>query len=195
MADPVKVVMAIILIALEIRLGMTEGLKRMQLHERLMRHTLLNEVSGCWEWVGSKRNGYGRMIVGSRTDGTRRSASAHRVSYELTYGEIPEGMEVCHKCDNPCCVNPDHLFLGTKQDNAADRDAKGRNIVFIGEEQPRSKLTKKAVKDARWERAYKGTSYQMLADRYGVSKKTMQNAIKGVTWKCVPYMPEPPKGE
>ena len=80
-------------------------------------------------------------------------------------------------------------------DNIDDRERKGRNIVFIGEEQPRAKLTKKAVKDARWERAYKGTSFQKLADRYGVSKKTMQNAIKGVTWKCVPYMPEPPKEE
>lgn len=164
-------------------------------YQRLIRHMAINKTSGCWEWVGSKRNGYGRIIVGSRTDGTRRSMSAHRVSYELKYGEIPEGMEVCHKCDNPCCVNPDHLFLGTRKDNIDDRERKGRNVIFTGEEQPRSKLTKKAVKDARWERAYKGTSYQMLADRYGVSKKTMQNAIKGVTWKCVPYMPEPPKGE
>lgn len=164
-------------------------------YQRLIRHMAINKTSGCWEWVGSKRNGYGRIIVGSRTDGTRKSMSAHRVSYELKHGEIPEGMEVCHKCDNPCCVNPDHLFLGTRQDNIDDRERKGRNVTFTGEEQPRSKLTKKAVKDARWERAYKGTSYQMLADRYGVSKKTMQNAIKGVTWKCVTYMPEPPKGE
>lgn len=167
----------------------------LKLYERLMQHTQVNEKSGCLEWIGSKRNGYGRTIVGSRKDGTRRSVYAHRLSYELAYGEIPDGMEVCHKCDNRCCVNPAHLFLGTRQDNIDDRERKGRNIVFTGEEQPRSKLTKKAVKDARWERAYKGTSYQMLADRYGVSKKTMQNAIKGVTWKCVPYMPEPPKGE
>lgn len=164
-------------------------------YQRLIRHMAINKTSGCWEWVGSKRNGYGRIIVGSRTDGTRKSMSAHRVSYELKHGEIPEGMEVCHKCDNPCCVNPYHLFLGTRQDNIDDRERKGRNVTFTGEEHPRSKLTKKAVKDARWERAYKGTSYQMLADRYGVSKKTMQNAIKGVTWKCVLYMPEPPKGE
>lgn len=66
-------------------------------------------------------------------------------------------------------------------------------VVFVGEEQAGAKLTKKAVKDARWERAYKGTSFQKLADKYSVSKKTMQNAINGVTWKCVPYMPEPPK--
>lgn len=160
-----------------------------------MRHTEYDEASGCWEWIGSKRCGYGRMIIGSRKDGTRRSASAHRVSYELTYGEIPDGMEVCHKCDNPCCVNPNHLFLGTRQDNIDDRERKGRNIVFTGEENTRSKLTKKIVKDARWERAYKGTSFQKLADKYGVSKKTMMRAIKGDTWKCVPYMPEPPKVE
>jgi hypothetical protein len=164
--------------------------------QRLMRHVEYDEASGCWEWVGSKRNGYGRMIVGSRTDGTRKSVSAHRVSYELEHGEeIPAGMEVCHKCDNPCCVNPFHLFLGTRQDNIDDRERKGRNVNFIGEEQAQSKLTRKAVKDARWERAYKGTSFRVLAERYGVSKKTIQNAIKGVTWKCVPYMPEPPKGE
>lgn len=163
--------------------------------DRLVSHIEINPISACWEWVGSKRNGYGRMIVGSRTDGTRRSMSAHRVSYEIVYGEIPEGMEVCHKCDNPSCVNPNHLFLGTRQDNIDDRERKGRNVFFVGEEQPRAKLTKKAVKDARWERAYKGTSFQMLADRYGVSKKTMMNAIKGVTWKCVAYIPEPPKGE
>ena len=165
-----------------------------ELQERLLSHIKINAVTGCWEWQGSKRNGYGRMIVGSRTDGTRRSKSAHRVAYELYHGEIPNGMEICHKCDNPCCVNPSHLFIGTRQDNIDDRERKGRNITFIGEEQPRAKLTKKSVKDARWERVHKGTSFQVLADRYGVSKKTIQNAVNGVTWKCVRYMPEPPKG-
>lgn len=133
-------------------------------YQRLIRHMAINKTSGCWEWVGSKRNGYGRIIVGSRTDGTRRSMSAHRVSYELKYGEIPEGMEVCHKCDNPCCVNPDHLFLGTRQDNIDDRERKGRNVTFTGEEQPRSKLTKKAVKDARWERACVMADREKLID-------------------------------
>jgi hypothetical protein len=163
--------------------------------DRLVSHIEINPISHCWEWRGSKRNGYGRMIVGSRTDGTRKSVSTHRVSYEIVYGEIPAGMEVCHKCDNPSCVNPNHLFIGTRQDNIDDRERKGRNVVLTGEEQKRSKLTKKAVKDARWERAYKGTSYQKLADRYGVSKKTMMSAINGVTWKCVSYMPDAPKGE
>jgi hypothetical protein len=117
------------------------------------------------------------------------------LAYITWKGEIPDGFEVCHKCDNPSCINQDHLFLGTRAENVADRERKGRNVVKVGEEQATSKLTKKTVKDARWERAYKGTPFQELADRYGVSKKTMQNAINGVTWKCVPYYPEPPKEE
>lgn len=171
------------------------GLPTMPINDRLYSKVVVNERSGRWEWSGYTRNGYGRITVGSRTNGTRKTESAHRLSYMLSRGEIPPGYEVCHKCDNPCCINPEHLFLGTRQENMKDRERKGRNIIFTGEEQPLSKLTKKAVKDARWERAFRGTTYQALADKYGVSKKTMQNAINGVTWKCVSYMPEPPKEE
>ena len=160
------------------------------IEERIMSNIIINEFSGCWEWQGSKHNGYGRIIVGSRKDNTRCVKGAHRVAYEIWRGIIPDGYKVCHKCDNPSCVNPDHLFVGTRQDNVNDRENKNRNVVKVGEEQPRSKLTKSAVKNARWERAYKGTSFQELANKYGVSKQTMMNAIKGKTWKCVPYMPE-----
>lgn len=79
---------------------------------------------GCWEWQGSiNTTGYGQIYLGA---GRRRSVT-HRVSYELAKGPIPDGLVVMHSCDNPRCVNPDHLSVGTHADNAADRDAKGRN--------------------------------------------------------------------
>lgn len=171
------------------------GLPTMPIKERLIGKTVTNSITGCWEWQGSNRNGYGRTIIGSRKDGTRRTITVHRLAYSLWNGEIPDGYEVCHRCDNPCCINPEHLFVGTRQDNIDDRERKHRNVIKFGEEQPNAKLTKKAVKDARWEHCFKGTSFEKLAKQYGVSKKTMQNAIKGVTWKCVPYIPEPPKSE
>ena len=172
------------------------GEPTMSLSDRIYSRCTINEYSGCWEWHGTTRRGYGRLTIGSRVDGTRHSESAHRLSYELSYGKIPEGMEVCHKCDNPLCINPKHLFVGTKAANSADRDAKGRNVIHTGEERVGAKLTKKAVKDARWERTYHHTPFAQLARKYGVSKKTMQNAINGVTWKCVSYIPQPPqKGE
>lgn len=172
-----------------------KGKPIMDIKERLMKNIKLNPYSDCWEWQGSKRCGYGRTIIGSRKDGSRKSISAHRLSYQIYVGEIPEGYEICHKCDNPSCINPDHLFAGTRQDNIDDRERKHRNVVKIGEEQPRSKLTKKAVKDARHDHIVNGVSFMALARKYGVSKKTIQNAINGVTWKCVPYKPEPPESE
>ena len=171
-----------------------QGKPIMEVKDRLMLHVIIiNPTSGCWEWQGSKHNGYGHTIIGSRTDGTRKAISTHRLSYMVFKGEIPDGYEVCHKCDNPCCINPEHLFVGTRQDNIDDRERKHRNVVKIGEEQPLSKLTKKIVKDIRWERAYKKTPFREIARRYGVNKKTIQNAVSGKTWKCVDYYPEPPK--
>ena len=161
------------------------------LKERLISHIKINPETQCWEWQGSKRNGYGRMIVGSRKDQTRKSESAHRVSYEIYHGEIPNGMEVCHKCDNPCCINPEHLFVGTRQDNMRDREIKGRNKPQQGEKNGRAKLTQSQIIEIRQSRNF-GMSYGQLANNFGVNKKTIIDIVKGKNWRSVEF-PEPPK--
>ena len=83
---------------------------------------------GCWLWQGSRNNkGYGQLSKGGRSGG---SVLTHRYSWEIHNGPIPDGLCVCHRCDNPPCVNPEHLFLGTYKDNAVDRRDKGRNTRY-----------------------------------------------------------------
>ena len=80
----------------------------------------VRKTSECWVWTGKRRSGYGRFLIKGR------AVSAHRVAWELAYGPIPHGKEVCHRCDNPPCVRPDHLFLGDRRANMADAGSKGR---------------------------------------------------------------------
>lgn len=154
------------------------------LAERLARNSRRDDLSDCVLWLGAKRNGYGSLMIGSREDGTRKTARAHRVAYELYCGPIPAGHEVCHKCDVPACINPKHLFLGTRQDNVADRQAKGRGRFHVGSAVWNAKLTEAAVQEIRSSRE----SNAALATRFGVSVAAIKDA-KARRWEHVPAPP------
>lgn len=134
--------------------------------------------SGCWTWEGAlERDGYGRFSTGA--DSWER---AHRVAWELFHGPIPDGLCVLHRCDNRACVRPDHLFLGTPGDNAADRDAKGR--AASGSRNGRAKLTEAEVLAIRAEVAA-GRSMYGVAKRRGLNPTTVQDLVSGKNWRRV----------
>jgi hypothetical protein len=136
---------------------------------------------GCWEWQGGKfDNRYGAIKVAGRQCG------AHRVAWELERGPIPNGMCVCHYCDNRACVRPGHLFIGTPADNNADKQAKGRQSR--GEDIGGSKMTASAVREIR-ALVDCGASCRALARRYGVSASTIERIASGSTWSHVQPAP------
>lgn len=139
------------------------------------------EIGPCWVWIGAITNdGYGHL--GSTSH--RKGVKVHRLSYELHHGDIPASLCVLHRCDNPPCVNPDHLFLGTRADNNADRESKGRGSDKHGEANPRSKLTEEDVKVIRQLRK-EGLSQQAIATRFGVVQVTISKILLGQLWSSL----------
>lgn len=131
--------------------------------------------SGCWIWMRSvNRKGYGLL----RRDG---QTLAHRASFATFNGQIPRGLFVLHRCDTPCCVNPDHLFAGTALQNTRDMFKKGRNRNARGEHAGLAKLTRAMVTEMR-SMAASGLSHRALARHFGVSKSTATSAINCKTW-------------
>jgi hypothetical protein len=135
--------------------------------------------SGCWLWIGgTQARGYGYI----RPDGAHQNILAHRAAFLLFRGEITAGLMVCHKCDVPCCVNPDHLFLGTAKDNAADRDQKRRGIrppLHIGASHPRAKLTEEQADQVR---ASTGPLRETAA-LFGMGLSQISAIRRGKSWK------------
>lgn len=109
----------------------------------------VRKTDTCWEWMGRRsKSGYGYFTIRTMTKRITKSLTwrAHRYSYVLYVGQIPVGLLVCHRCDNPKCVRPDHLFLGTHKDNAQDRDRKGRKHYPIGEDNPMATISNETAR-------------------------------------------------
>jgi hypothetical protein len=132
----------------------------------------------CWLWTGATAMGYGHLQRNGK------AVKVHRLSYELEYGEIPEGMDVCHTCDNPLCVRPTHLWLGTHKENMHDRDRKGRNHAPKGERSPKSKLMSQQVLEIR-RLANQGYSQPFLGRRFNVSSVSIYKIVNRLSWKHI----------
>ena len=140
----------------------------------------VDKSGDCWRWTAHLNTcGYGKFRY------NKKSWTAQRISWMICYGKIPEGMLVCHRCDNPSCVNPDHLFLGTPKDNVRDCVSKGRRAPQCGEKNYNSKLTEPEVTRIRSEYKSGGVTLQELADKYGVNYPAIHKIIKRKTWKYV----------
>lgn len=140
------------------------------LHER----SAVNEQTGCREWLlSTNHRGYGQMRWAGKV---RRT---HRLAWLAERGPIPDGMQVCHHCDNRRCINVDHMFIGTNADNVADRHRKGRSYLGSGERHPDAKLTWEKVAEIR----QSSETNRMLAFVYGVSPRTIRSIRHCETWR------------
>lgn len=145
------------------------GPKRIPIEIRF--HAKVERGEGCWRWLGAKNRSGGYGMIGTK-EPYPRNRLAHRICYEIFYGPIPENTWVLHRCDNPGCVNPDHLFLGTVGDNMRDMAMKER---FGG-----GTLTREDAYAILWRAS--GENRRKLADEYEVSDRTVRNIAQRRTW-------------
>lgn len=151
------------------------------LTNRLINGITINETTECWEWQKHKNNhGYGKLTVSGR------GAYAHRLAYKLWVQPIPEGMNVLHTCDNPSCINPNHLSVGTQSDNMKDCYQKGRAKItpqsFKGTENPAAILNDAQVLSIK-RLLSKGWTQKEIALRHGISQAQVSNIKRGLQWK------------
>lgn len=149
---------------------------------RFWSRVIKNTPDKCWEWTGTKtKAGYGCIWIGPRKTGNNRRA--HRVSWEIAHNQkIPNDLYILHHCDNPLCVNPNHLFLGTQKDNSDDMRSKGRAVYPHDETHPFAKLNWAKVKEIRY-KSSNGISQKELAKEYDVNKTTIWQVIHRKCWR------------
>lgn len=150
----------------------------LDIRARILARTEKN-AAGCWLWTGSTRNGYGQIQVHDRVEYT------HRLMFTICAGPIPEGLYVCHRCDERKCNNPEHFFLGTHLDNVADMIAKGRQPTpprIVGEANHKATLTDEQVREVRRLRA-DGVSQRAVAKMFGIGQSAVWNMVHGHTRK------------
>lgn len=133
----------------------------------------------CWNWTANKdRRGYGLFNNSITT-------KAHRLSWIISNGDIPDGMVICHKCDNPSCVNPNHLFIGTIKDNNLDKEAKGRARGTPGERNFGAILNEKQVNAIRFLYDSGKFSTYDLSDIFQVSRNAISRIVNRITWRHI----------
>lgn len=136
----------------------------------------------CWIWEGAKNGNFGHGIF--RFDSGKNILS-HRFSWTIHNGPIPEGMNICHTCDNPPCVNPNHLWAGTTKDNVHDMIKKGRSNPPRGERQGNSKLTEEQVRSIRKEYIPGVTLQADIAKKYNIRYQTVDGICKRKSWRHI----------
>jgi hypothetical protein len=147
--------------------------------ERFWSKVDIKGLFDCWEWKGRKDiGGYGFFTFRSKEQ------KAHRVVWILTYGEIPEGMQINHKCDNRGCVNPAHLYIGTQKDNVADMYSRGRQVVLAGSKSAVARLTEQEVLAIRVLFQTEITKAD-LARMFNISESSIRFIIQRKTWKHI----------
>lgn len=163
----------------------TQLLENASIIKELLQNKIFITETGCWQWKGNKSGRYASFKVG------KINYSAHRLSYRIYKGEIPDKMYVCHSCDNPPCINPHHLWIGSAKDNNNDRDRKGHTASNLHLRRPHhfsrgsnhyyAKLNEDDVREIR----SSGCSNRELATNYNVSIDNIRCIRRGLSWKHV----------